>query len=368
MAELLEIILSEIRASGAITFERFMELALYHPEYGYYMKTPLPFGPEGDYYTSGHLPLFGETLALQAIELAEVLSQDELTIVEVGPGMGYLAQGLLNELRSQGMMERFWYILVEMNPYLRDHQQRLLAPFSHRLLWQSIAELQDIQGLIILNEVLDALPVHLIQYENGRFQEVYVVDDSGRLRETLGPLSNGQLKAYIDRYNIPEISHYRTEINLRAETIVSTLATLLHQGLVLIIDYGYSAREYYAPERTRGTLLCYHKHRADESVYETPGQKDITAHVNFSAVKHWAERANFRVEGYTSQGSYLVGLGIDKLIEQRLQQDPEFIRKLPAVKGLLFGMGDTHQVMALSKGIKVPPLRGFTISNRIETL
>jgi len=366
--KLLEIIVSEIRQKGPITFERFMDIALYHPELGYYMKKNHPFGPRGDYYTSAHLPLFGETLALQAIELLEATGMDKLTIVELGPGMGYLAEGILKKIENHDLCKKIKYILAEKNPHLREVQREYLKGFSTEVEWVDPDNLEPFEGLIIANELLDALPVHLIEFKGDEFLEVYLTVERNQLTETLGPLSKRELSDYIKKYRIPEINRYRTEINLKAKELLYELKKILKKGMVLFIDYGYPAYQYYAPERTRGTLLCYSKHKTDEAIYENPGKKDITAHVNFSAIKDWAESFGFNAIGFTSQGSFLVGLGIDKLIEEHLAKDRHFYKRLPAVKGLLFDMGQTHQVLAISKGLKNLKFKGFSISNRLYLL
>ncbi|RME65297.1 MAG: methyltransferase, partial [Nitrospirae bacterium] len=272
MAELEEIILSEIKKHGPITFERFMELALYHPQYGYYMRQEVPFGPEGDFYTSAHLPLFGESLSLQVEEVLEKTNWQKISIIEIGPGMGYTASGILNQLALSDLIDRVEYILVEPNPYLQAQQKELLKDFLNFCRWQRIDEISPVNGIIIANEVVDALAVHIIEFLNGQFQEIYVTEKNGKLLETLGPLSSQALKEYIKKYRVPPIENYRTEVNLRARELLLQLASILNKGIILLIDYGYSAEEYYFPERNRGTLLCYHHHRTDEAVLEAPGQ------------------------------------------------------------------------------------------------
>ena len=182
-------------------------------------------------------------------------------------------------------------------------------------------------------------------------------------------MSTPELANYIDLYKIPAIRGYRTEINLNVHEYLKQLDRLLREGFVISIDYGYPARRYYAADRNRGTLLCYHKHQASQNPYQNVGAQDITSHVNFTAVRDWGQRLGLTTLGYCPQGVFLASLGIDEIVSKELAADPGFQTEILKIKGLLFGMGDTHQVIVQYKGQRaVGSLRGFTLKNSLNRL
>jgi SAM-dependent MidA family methyltransferase len=371
-ATLEEFIKERILREGPITFENFMDMALYWPEKGYYYTERLPFGPEGDYYTSGHLhPIFGWTMGVQVSEMKELMGQpEEFVLIEIGPGMGYLAEGLLEYLIERLNWKDFSYIIVEGNPHMVERQRQLLHKYIDFIQWiDDLRKLDSVVGCIISNEVVDALPVHLIQFDRGSFKEVYVALREGKFTETLGPLSSRELTEYIRDYSIPHIQGYRTEVNLRAREFLENLYNILSEGFIITVDYGYSAKEYYSEDRSRGTLLCYSRHRVKEDPYINIGQQDITAHVNFTALRDWAEEIGLKNIGYCPQGTFLVSLGIERLMEEELRKSEEFLREILKIKGLLFGMGDSHKVMIQYKGKRdIKTLKGFELRNRLSSL
>ncbi len=367
-----ETIKEMIRLEGAITFERFMEAALYMPEHGYYMSGREVIGPGGDFYTSTHLhPVFGWLLAIQMDEMRSLLGEPPgFTIVEVGAGRGYLSEGIISYvLRELDWGDGWRYVIVERNPHMRRAQEELLSGHGGLVQWaSSLAAVERFCGCVVSNELIDALPVHLIQKEDV-FREVYVDVTGDGFEDRLGALSTPELAEYIDRYRIPEIPGYRTEVNLCARGFLEEVAGVLAEGFVITIDYGYPFREYYAEERSRGTLLCYHRHTCNEDPYRNVGEQDITAHVNFSSLKDWGEEMGLRTVGYCPQGTFLVSLGIDRVITEMLRADPSFQAAIPRIKGLLLGMGDTHKVMVQYKGRReLEGLKGFELRNRLYLL
>ena len=370
MTELERIIIQRIRAEGPISFEEFMELALYHPEQGYYMTAEERIGPEGDYYTSPHLhPLFGYTIGIQIEEMWETLGRpSEFSVVEIGAGRGYLAEGILGYFEKKGLISETGYIIVERNPHQMKKQRHLLERYPVK--WVStLKELSGMVGVIISNELLDALPVHLITFSEEGFKEILVNHSGDAFFEETAPLSN-ELMDYVSRYRIPRLQGYRTEVNLKIGDFLRDTRQSLDEGFVFTIDYGFPFWEYYAPERTRGTLLCYHKHRTVENPYTNIGSQDITAHVNFTYLHDEGKRQGFKNLGYTPQGTFLASLGIDRVLEEKLKADPLFIQEMPKIKGLLWGMGESHKVMIQYRGNKedLPVLKGFQLRNRIKTL
>ena len=362
-----------IRSKGPITFAEFMDMALYWPGLGYYTGQRVPFGPEGDFYTSGHLsPVFGWMLALQIDEMRAVLGNpEEFCIVEIGPGRGFIAEGVLEygleHLRWPGDIK---YIMIERNPVLLSQQREYLRRFQDYLLWyRSIEETEVDRAVVIANEVFDALPVHLVQYKGDRFHEVYVGVEGGEFHEELGPLSSPEIIEYINKYNIPHIEGYRTEIPLGSRELLERIFSSFNEVFLIIIDYGWTSHEYYDEERMEGTLLCYKGHTATDNPYEAPGDQDITAHVNFSYLKDIAEEMGIRNIGFVQQGTFLVSLGIDRIMSEEIEKNPAFIREVHKIKGLILGMGETHKVLIQYKGDRdIPLLKGLSLRNRLYRL
>jgi SAM-dependent MidA family methyltransferase len=291
-------------------------------------------------------------------------------VLEMGAGRGLLAEGILDFVRTKFKWRDDWqYVIVEQNPHTRQLQRDRLAAHESRIIWRtSLEEVDPFCGCVVSNELLDSFPVHLVAMTD-RFREIYVDSADKGFKEIYKDLSAPDLADYIDLYQIPAIGGYRTEINLNIGKYLQQLANLLAEGFVISIDYGYSAREYYAAERSRGTLQCYHQHRVNQNPYLNIGEQDITAHVNFSSVKDWGESLGMKSLGYSPQGIFLASLGIDEIVSGELESRPDFLAELPKIKSLLFGMGDTHRVLIQYKGQKdIGNLRGFALKNSLSRL
>ncbi len=368
---LTEIICRKIEEQGMIRFRDFMELALYHPDHGYYMSGDERIGPGGDFYTSPHLhQIFGEIIGFQILEMLGYLQENgPFIVVEVGGGRGYLAEGVLETLQRGGSELDWTYLLVERNRAVMSRQRKILERFGPRVQWvESLEDLGRFRGVLLSNELLDAFPVHLIEYREG-FREVYLACGKDGFRELLSPVENPLLLDYIEKYEIPRIEGYRTEVNLEVKEFLRRVSRVMEDGFLMSIDYGYPAWEYYAPERSRGTLLCYYRHQVVEDPCLNPGEQDITAHINFTALRDWGEERGFRAVGYAPQGTFLISSGIDRLISERLEREREFERELPKIKGLILGMGETHKVMVQYRGDgPLPELSGFLLRNRMSRL
>jgi len=367
-----QIIRQRIKSSGPITFEAYMEMCLYHRDFGYYMTEKSRTGPQGDFYTSPHLhPIFGWLLANQVDEIKRILGNPAgFTVLEIGAGKGFLAQSLLDFAQRKLKWKGSWkYIIVEKSHRAVKEQMTQLKTHVGRVEWKtSLEEVDPFCGCVISNELLDAFPVHLVEM-NDQFQEIYVSLDNSGFNEVRGDLSNTVLNNYINQYKIPPIKGYRTEINLNIWEYLRQLDNILSEGFVISIDYGYAAQEYYTTERNRGSLLCYHKHRASDNPYRYVGEQDITAHVNFSSLKNWGAVLGMKPMGYCSQGTFLASLGIDEIVSTELVSNPNFQTEMLKIKGLLFGMGDSHQVMIQYKGSRdLTGLRGFKLKNRLGRL
>jgi SAM-dependent MidA family methyltransferase len=365
-------ILDTIKAGGPITFERFMEMALYEPGLGYYMTDKAGIGKSGDFYTSQHVhPIFGSMIGRQIIEIWEYMGKpgDFLT-VEPGPGEGFMCLDILSFLKKKDILRSMTYVIVELNPWRQKRQKKLLANYSGSVRWvSSLDDLGKFRGCIISNELLDAFPAHLIQMRD-ELKEIYVNAEDSRLGELECPPSTDAIFNYISEFSLDLPSGYRTEINLRIKDWLKSVQGNLEDGFIVTIDYGYPSADYYAEERNRGTLLCYHRHQFSEDPYIHIGEQDMTAHVNFSSVKKWGEELGFGTVGFCQQGPYLVALGIDEVIQETLEQNREYLFEIAKIKRLILPgtLGETHKVLIQYKGTGVPALRGFSMKNQKNLL
>jgi SAM-dependent MidA family methyltransferase len=345
------------RADGWISFARYMELALYAPGLGYYTGGSAKLGGGGDFVTAPELsPLFSQTLARQ---LAEVQDAAGGGVLELGAGSACMAYDLLLALdQLQRLPER--YAILEPSPDLRERQQQrvqtLPAHLSQRVFWLEALP-DEWTGSIVANEVLDALPVHLVVWGE-TLSERGVAVRGGSLGYDDRPLQPGPLHDAAARIGAP--AGYVSEISLAVPGLISTLAPMVRHGVLLLIDYGFGHREYYHPQRTSGTLMCHYRHRAHDDPFFLPGLQDITAHVDFTAVANAGVRAGMRLAGYTSQAHFLVNLGITDLLAREPAQDPAYFARAAQAQKLLSPaeMGELFKVIALSRG-PLPALRGF---------
>lgn len=357
-----------LRQGGWVPFSRFMELALYAPGMGYYSAGARKFGAAGDFVTAPEISsLFGRALALQ---LAEVMAQGIPRIIELGAGSGKLAVDLLSELeRQDSLPER--YEILEISTDLRERQQALLQAclphLMNRVHW--LDALPDcISGVLVANEVLDALPVHLVHWMDTHIAERGVVSREGkfvwqeRLPESMTLLDVAQ--------QIHVHGETLSEVSLAVRGLVSSLSERLHQGMLLFIDYGFGSREYYHPQRTQGTLMCHYRHHVHDDPFFLPGLQDITSHVDFTAVAESAIGAGLHLYGYTTQAHFLLNAGITNLLAGR---DPENIRDYLPLSAQLqkltspSEMGELFKVIALGKGLEMP-LCGFISGDKSRFL
>ena len=370
--ELVAAIASEIHSSGPIPFVRFMELALYHPRFGYYMRPPESgterIGWSGDFYTSSDVhPILGQALAKQAEQLDRLLGRpDPFTVVEMGPGKGLLAKHFLAACQpgSGSFGRRLRYVLIERSPAMRELQgANLLHGLCEpgRITWmESLDDLaaKSVVGLLFSNELPDAFPVHRIQIEQGQTQEVYVDYDGVRFVERLGPLSSHEIHEHLTRLNLSLPDGYRTEVNLEALRWMKQIARSIDRGLSITIDYGHSAQDRYGPDRAKGTLLCYYSQMTSEDPYIRVGQQDLTSHVDFSSLAAVGEDHGLHVTGFTNQMSFLMGLDVGRMIAHMDMEGPEFRAAIHLLRPE--GMGRTFKVLVQHKGIDRPTLNGLT--------
>ncbi len=370
---LLDHIKREIKdAGGAITFYDFMKIALYHNELGYYVKAPLRIGKGGDFITSPHThSLFGALIARQLLDFRDFINNTEtFSIVEMGSGSGYLAKDILSYLKKyrKDFYDIVSYIIIEPIDSLRNIQKTLLNEFQDKVVWvNNIYDIDNFNGCVISNELLDAFPVHLIKKVDNSFFELYVVlDDHNNLTFDKGDISSTQLDNYISLLYDILPDNYQTEINLDIKNWLIDINNRMDKGFILTIDYGYIWKDFFHPNRNRGTLLSYRQHQVTEDVLANPGEQDITAHVNFSDLHRWGQDLNFMTCGFTSQWSFLASLDVEEVFKDITGEFNPFSPELAAVKMLFLpqGMGDSHKVIVQSKNVELHRnVKGFSLRN-----
>lgn len=382
-----ELIKAEIAAAGGwISFEHYMRLALYAPGMGYYSGGAAKFGQEGDFVTAPEISsLYGRAVARQA---AQVLGlEDDGDVLEFGAGTGKLALDLLLELERLHRLPRRYFIL-EVSAELRQRQQGLFerqAPhLAGRVIWLTQLP-EQFNGLILANEVLDAMPVHLVRWEGAGLFERGVVTDADEFKWGDHPLMQGELfEAACDLRPLvdPEMrgvgsygsspggSGYVSEISLTARHFMLSLSGMLKRGAILLIDYGFGRNEYYHPQRDRGTLMCHYRHHAHDNPFYLPGLQDITSHVDFSGIAEVAHQAGLDLLGYTSQAHFLINCGITELLGQIPPENTtDYLPLANQVQKLLSPaeMGELFKVIAFGRNISTP-LVGFSSGDQSRRL
>jgi len=357
---LVEQIAAEIgRSGGWIGFDRYMQLALYAPALGYYTGGATKLGEAGDFVTAPELsPLFSQILARQ---IGEILSTTGGDVLELGAGSGRMAAAILQTLAQSGLLPAR-YLILEVSAGLAARQRRLLLALpphlASRVGWVESAP-SSFRGVIVCNEVLDALPTHLIRWNQDGIRErgvawlgdAFIWDDR--------PVAEQALLARALRLNPPP--PYQSEINHFAPALVGTFARALERGAMLFVDYGFGQREYYHPQRSQGTLMCHFRHRVHDDPFFLPGLQDITSHVDFTAIARAATDVGLELLGYTSQANFLINLGITDLMAQTPASDAAAYLPLAAQAHTLLSpaeMGELFKVVALGRGIK-RSLSGF---------
>jgi SAM-dependent MidA family methyltransferase len=354
--ELQQIIRDEIRRLGSISCERFIELALYHSRLGYYSQERLRIGRQGDFITNVSVgKLFGEILAGQIVELWDILDRPpEFTIVEAGAETADLASDLLNRLYQDRPSVPWNYVIAERSEAKqRQQRERLTGRSDKRELiptgavrWvNSLNDLAPITGIVLANELLDAIPVRVVDFSEDRWQEVRVVVENDAFKFISEPIIDPLLAAMIDKIPGPVPQPYRTEINLGALDWFRSAVGNLRRGFVLLIDYGYSRTDYYSPLRTEGTLTAYRNQRRQKNIFEGIGETDITAHVDFTAIAEAGLKAGCQLLGFTDQHHFMVGAGETRMRSfeggDRHEERQQFLRAYrtlmhPEIMGLAF--------------------------------
>lgn len=371
-AHLCEVIAHEIAAAGGfVSFARFMELALYAPGLGYYSGGARKFGSAGDFVTApGLTAIFGQALATQCRQIMDCSTPH---ILEVGAGDGRLAADLLATLAAtHNAPER--YSILELSGDLRQRQRQTLADavpeLLERVVWLETLP-ERFSGVLLGNEVLDAMPVHLVRRtDNSLFETSVRVAADGQFEWDERPAPSLLVKAanvLVEECGIA--GDYLIEINFAARAWVAECSRRLERGALLLLDYGFPRHEYYHPQRSNGTLMCHYRHHAHDNPFFLPGLQDITAHVDFTLVAEAAHGAGLDILGYTSQAQFLINCGLLDRLAQLPTGTADYARAAGAVQKLISPaeMGELFKVIAAGRGI-AGALLGFARGDRLHTL
>lgn len=353
------------RTDGAISFARFMELALYAPQLGYYSAGQHKFGAVGDFVTAPELgPVFAQCLARQCAQIQALLQTAD--ILEVGAGSGALAADLLPELERLGKLPGN-YLILDISNSLRARQEQTLADKAPHLLkrvrWIDRLPRAGWRGIVLGNELLDAMPVERFRIHNEAIHSLLVGWEKNHFvwRERPAPF------AVIERaVSLQQEHDYVSEIGFAAEGWIRSVADILHQGVILLIDYGFPRHEFYHPERRAGTLMCHYRHHAHSDPLVRVGLQDITAHIDFTAIATAGIESGLELLGYNSQAMFLLGCGLDEIAMGIDHNDARaHLQFTNAIKKLTLPheMGELFKVIALGRGIHTP-LRGFSLQDR----
>jgi len=355
----------EIAALGFLPFDRFMHLALYAPGLGYYSAGAAKFGASGDFATAPEMSgLFGATVAQQVAELIGLGCQ---RVVELGAGTGRMAADILGELARIECLPAS-YEIVEVSADLRERQAATLRAavpdLVERIRWLDRLP-ESVEGVILGNEVLDALPVSMVRMQEGVVHELGVVpsEDGSGFAWSSRPACGELMQAAV-ALGLPE--GYRSEVHLPARGLVHSVADTLKHGVALFIDYGFPVSEYYHPQRSEGTLMCHYRHYAHADPLCLPGLQDITSHLDFTALADAGTSAGLDLLGYTTQARFLMNCGI---LDALGRIDPQDVKRyVPACAGVQkllspAEMGELFKVIAFGRGIDAP-LLGFSGGDR----
>jgi SAM-dependent MidA family methyltransferase len=359
-----ESILGKIHADGPLCFHDFMEMALYHPEGGYYTSPGERIGSKGDYFTSPCLGnIFGAMIGKQVEEMWRILKEPAFTIVEYGAGNGALCYDVLTYLqKNTSLYNNLTYYIIEKSPEMIKKEKIILNDLLHKIKWiGSIKEAGDITGCILSNELVDNFSVHRIVMQD-ELMEVFV-DYKEHFIEVARPAAP-ELKDYLHRFNVMLPKGFKTEINLQAEDWMSEVATTLKKGFVITIDYGYPSNELYNYKRAAGTMLCYHNHTINDDPFLHVGEQDITTHVNFSALLHAGKKEGLNCCGFTSQSYFLSSLGLAdhiRCIEQHDGNKSNQHNGIAAITSLI-RMGQKFNVLIQQKGLEEVFLSGMKLA------
>jgi SAM-dependent MidA family methyltransferase len=362
------------KEGGWINFAQLMDAALYTPGLGYYSGGAKKFGLSGDFVTASEIsPLFSQTIARQTQQVLSSLQTQnkKADILELGAGTGRFAKDLLFELAKLEQLPAR-YMILEVSAHLREEQHSTLKAalpneLMERVVWLDALP-RSFDGLIFANEVLDALPVHIVRTKADGIAEIGVVSEDEGLVWKEKPASSSALKDFVAELKL--MDGYTTEVCLAATGLVASLAGILQSGMLLMIDYGFSRTEYYHPQRNQGTLMCHYRHRAHGDPLVYLGLQDITAHVDFTRVAETGVGNGLELIGFLTQAQFLINAGITELLESISAEDSANYLPLVASAQKLLSpaeMGDLFKVIAFEKNLDIPFI-GFSSGDKSHTL
>ena len=381
-----DLIAERIRTCGPITFAEFMELALYHPTLGYYARASQRTGRAGDFFTSVDVgAVFGELLAKQFAEMWRLMRPEgrgpeptTFDLVEAGAGSGRLSRDVLDAAQRQDPLfyAAIRLSLVELSPAAREAQTAVLGPHAALLTHSGPSMPERIHGVVFANELLDALPIHAVVMTDQGLQEICVDYRHGAFVEHFQAPSTPRIAAYLSRAGAEMHQGWRAEVNLAAEDWIERAAGAITKGFMVVIDYGHDEADLYGASHSSGTLTTFKRHtsggtRSGSSTVaaclEEPGQCDITAHVDLTAVTRTAERAGLSVLGRLDQTYFMLGLGLDEIMESGDTFEPARLQRRLALKTLMLpgGLGSTHKVLIFGKDVGAPCLKGCSYRIRL---
>jgi SAM-dependent MidA family methyltransferase len=357
----LEGLLAErIRRHGPITFADFMRECLYHPVHGYYSKKESQ--RFADYYTSVDVhPIFGRLLARRFVEMWEQLERPgEFLLAEAGAGVGKLAEHILDfcEAKLPDFYSALKYVAVERSKARREEAMGQLKRHCDAGHFQAPVEIPGRipAGCVFSNELIDALPVHRVVMRGDGLQEIFVGYREGKFADVVAPVSTCAINEYFATQGITLHEGQHAEVGLEACDWITEVGRRIERGYVLTIDYGHPAAELFDERHMRGTLLAYREHRVSEEFYASPGEQDLTAHVNFTALESWGRRSGLEPAGFTSQTAFLLALGQKNEFADLYddgQSEAEQVRARLQLKTLIHpeGMGERFHVLVQRKGV-----------------
>lgn len=358
-------IIEEISRQGPLTFARYMDLALYSPGLGYYSAGASKFGAAGDFITAPEIsPIFSQCVARQCRQTLKDLNGGD--ILELGAGTGVMAIDILKELKCNQCLPNH-YLILEVSADLRERQKtrlkKQIPELFDRVVWLNRLPI-DFIGVILGNEVMDALPVHKFRIENNIIKEICVDFEKGEfLWKIIDPLSITLIQK-IRKLGVDFPDDYESEINLLLTPWIASLANILKKGLILLIDYGFPRHEYYHPERNRGTIACHYQHHSHFNPLILTGIQDITVHVDFTAVAEAAAYHRLTLAGFIHQAGFLLNCDITSLLSTRNIVEHYHIAQQIKKLTLPSEMGELFKVIALTRNYN-STLLGFTSGNQI---
>ena len=366
---LCEKIADEIATNGPMSFARYMDLALYAPGLGYYRNGCQKFGVGGDFVTAPELsPLFSYCIANHCAAVLTDLGGGD--ILEFGAGTGVMAAHILAALQQQDQLPAHYYILelsAELQTRQRETLEKIVPECISRVVWLDHLPEKPIDGVILANEVLDAMPVHQFMMQDG-VKECGVVGDAEGFQACVLEAENTVLRDQIIRYGLDLPNGYCSEVNLQLPAWIQSVASTLASGVVLLVDYGFPRREYYHPDRSMGTIMCHYQHHSHPDPFAFPGVQDITAHVDFTHVAEAAVDAGLIVAGFCNQAAFLLDCGLLSFLSQDADDAERFQQQQACLRLTMPSeMGELFKVMALTKNYDAA-LLGFSQINWLNRL